>query len=63
MIMKLNMEQYVLKLFKVTINNDPEMTLTHFKKMLKLAKLVFVLTVGPGDGKREKVYTCSSQIV
>ena len=47
MIMKLNMEQYVLKLYSVNINNDPEMTLTHFKKMSKLAKLVFVLTVGP----------------
>ena len=40
MIMKLCMEQYVLKLYKVYINNDPE-------TMSKLAKLVFVLTVGP----------------
>ena len=46
MIMKLCMEQYVLKLYKVYINNDPELT-THFKTMSKLAKLVFVLTVGP----------------
>ena len=47
MIMKLRMEQYVLKLYKVYINDDPELTLTHFKTMSKLAKLVFVLTVGP----------------
>ena len=42
MIMKLCMEQYVLKLYKVYINNDPELTLTHFKTMSKLAKLVFI---------------------
>ena len=47
MIMKLCMKQYVLKLYKVYINDDPELTLTHFKTMSKLAKLVFVLTVGP----------------
>ena len=47
MIMKLCMEQYVLKLYKVYINDDPEMT-THFKTMSNLEKLVFVLTVGPG---------------
>ena len=47
MIMKLCMEQYVLKLYKVYINDDPELTLTHFKTMSKLAKLVFGLTVGP----------------
>ena len=47
MIMKLCMEQYVLKLYKVNINDDPELTLTHFKTMSNLAKLVFVLTVGP----------------
>ena len=29
------------------LNNDAELTLTHFKTMSKLAKLVFVLTVGP----------------
>ena len=45
MIMKLCMEQYVLKLYKVYINDDPELTLTHFKAMSKLEKLVFVLTV------------------
>ena len=46
MIMKLCMEQYVLKLYKVYINDDRELSLTHFKIMSKLAKLVFVLTVG-----------------
>ena len=46
MIMKLCMEQYVLKLYKVYINVDPELTLTHFKPMSNLAKLGFVLTVG-----------------
>ena len=47
MIMKLGMEQYVLKLYKVYINDDLELTLTHFKTMSNLAKLVFVLIVGP----------------
>ena len=45
--MKLCIEQYVLKLYKVYINDDPKLTLTHFKTMSNLAKLVFVLTVGP----------------
>ena len=39
------MEQYVLKLYKVYINDDSELTLTNFKTMTNLAKLVFVLTV------------------
>ena len=47
MIMRLCMEQYVLKLYKVYINDDPELTLTLYKTMSKVAKLVFVLTVGP----------------
>ena len=47
MIMKICMEQYVLKLYKAYINDDPELTLTHFKTMSNLVKLVFVLTVGP----------------
>ena len=47
MIRKLGMEHYVLKLFKVYINDDPELTLTHFKTMSNLAKLVFILIVGP----------------
>ena len=41
MIMKLGMEQYVLKLYKVYINDDPELTLTHFKTVSNFAKLVF----------------------
>ena len=47
MIMKLCMEQYVLKLYKVYVNDDPELTLTRFKTESYLAKFVFVLTVGP----------------
>ena len=47
MIMKLGMEHYVLKLYKVYINDNPELTLTYFTTMSNLAKLVFVLTVGP----------------
>ena len=49
--MKLGMEQYVLKLYKVYLNDDPELTLTHFififKTMSNFVKLVFVLTVAP----------------
>ena len=47
MIMRLCTEQYVLKLYKMYINDDPQLTLPHFKTMSNLAKLVFVLTVGP----------------
>ena len=47
MIMKLCMEQYVLKHYEVYINDDPELTLTHFKTMSNFAKFGFVLTVGP----------------
>ena len=39
MIIILCMEQYVLKLNKVYINDDPELTLTHYKTMSNLAKL------------------------
>ena len=42
MIMKLDLEQYVLKLYKVYINDDPELTLTHFKTMSNFSKLVFL---------------------
>ena len=45
MIMKLGIEQYVLKLYKVYTNNDPELTMTYSKTMSVFAKLVFVLTV------------------
>ena len=41
--MKLGMEQYVLKLYKIYINDDPELTLTYFTTMSNSAKLVFVL--------------------
>ena len=47
MIMKLCMEQYVLKLYKAYINDDLKLTMTHFKTMSNWVKLVFVLTVGP----------------
>ena len=47
MIMKLGMGQYVFKLYKVYINDDPELTLTHFKTISNFAKLVLVLTVAP----------------
>ena len=46
MIMILGMEQLVLKLYKVYMNGDPELTLTHFKTVSNLAKFVFVLIVG-----------------
>ena len=44
MILKLGVEHYVLKLYKVCINDDPEFTLITTRS--NLAKLVFVL--GPG---------------
>ena len=47
MIMKLGMEQYVFKLYKVYINDNPELTVTHLKTMSNFAKLVFELTVAP----------------
>ena len=52
MIMKLGMDNYVLKLLKVYIHDDPVyddpvLTLSHFKTMSNLAKHVFVLIVGP----------------
>ena len=47
MIMKLNgMEHYVLKLYKVYMNGDPELTMTYFTTMSNLAKLDFVLIRG-----------------
>ena len=47
MVMKLGMEHYVLKPYKVYINDDPELTMTHVTTISNFAKLVFVLTVGP----------------
>ena len=45
MMLKLGMQHQRLKLYKVSINDDPELTMTHFKTMSIFAKLVFVLTV------------------
>ena len=39
MIMELGMEYYVLKIYKVYINDDPELTLNYFKSMSNLANL------------------------
>ena len=47
MTLKLGMEHYELKLYKVYINDDPELTLTYFTTMSNLVKVVFVLIVGP----------------
>ena len=47
MIMKLGMEHYVHKLYKVYLNDDPELTMTYFTIMSNLAKLVFVLIASP----------------
>ena len=41
MIMKFCIEQYVLKLYKVNINDDPELTLTHFKTNVKFGETWF----------------------
>ena len=43
MILKLGMQHQGLKLYKVYINDDPELTLTYFTTMSNLAKLVFVI--------------------
>ena len=47
MIMKRGIEHYVLKRYKVYMNDDPELTLTYFTTMLNLTKLYFVPIVGP----------------
>ena len=47
MILKFYTEHYVLKLYKVSINDDPKLILTYFTTLSNLAKIVFVLTVGP----------------
>ena len=48
MILKLCMEHYVRKLYKVSKYCDPEWTLFYFTTMPNLAILVFVLIVDPG---------------
>ena len=50
MIMNHCKEQYVLKVYKIYVNDDHELTLTHFKTMSNFAKLVLVLTVAPDIG-------------
>ena len=47
MIMKLGMDHYELKLYKIYVNDDPELTMTYLTTMSNLAKFVFVLMVGP----------------
>ena len=47
MIMKLGMEHYKLKLYKLYINDAPELTFTYFTTMSILEKLVFVLYSRP----------------
>ena len=47
MMMKLGMVHYELKLYTVYIIDDPVLTLTYFATLSNLAKLVFVLLVGP----------------
>ena len=47
MIMKLGMVHYVLKLYKVYINNDPELTLAYFTTMSNLGRLAFAFIIGP----------------
>ena len=46
MILKLGMEHYVLKLYRVYINDGSELTFTYFTTKSNLAKMFFVLTVG-----------------
>ena len=46
LIMKLGMEHYTLKLYRVYINDDPGLTLIYFTTMSNLVKLVSVLKVG-----------------
>ena len=41
MIVKLGMEQYALKFYKVYINDDPELTLTHFKTISNFSETLF----------------------
>ena len=41
------MDQFELKLYRVYINDDPELTLTYFTTRSNLALFVFVFIVGP----------------
>ena len=57
------MEQYVLKLYNVYINDDPEFTLTHFKTISNLAKLVFILKVGSRPRYHVSIYRTIGPLV
>ena len=54
MIMKLGMEYYVLKLYKVYIKDEPEVTLTYFTSMSNFAKHLSQRLIGELIG-----YLCS----
>ena len=57
MIMKLGMEHYNLKLYKVYINYDPELTLTYFTAMSNLVKLVLLFIVS-GERSQDHWSSC-----
>ena len=59
MIMKLGMEHYVLKLYKVYINDDPELTLAYFETMLNL----FCTYSRPRSGERLQGHWSSGIII
>ena len=44
MIMKLGIEHYVLKLYKVYINDDPDLTMTYFTTMSKWRNMFLYLS-------------------
>ena len=52
MILKLGMEHYVPRLYRVYTNDDSELTLTYFMTMSNFAELVFVFIVGQISGER-----------
>ena len=43
MILKFGMEHYVIELYEVYINYDPELTMTYFTKMANFVKFVFCI--------------------
>ena len=55
MILKLGMEHYVLKLYKVYINDYPELALTCFTTMSNLSNSFCVFTVGPDQISVERL--------
>ena len=48
MILKFGMDHYVLKLYKVYVNYDPELTLTYFTAMSFEKKMFFEFILDPG---------------